>query len=196
MFAGATRQEFGVRRHVSAFLFFKPLVVPDKIVNNQFIASSLEPATWNDFFAALKDSGVPIAFLSEEERGQDREELGIGSFLPAIHNQAQYEHMVRLMNSLLDEIGDNEKHPLADLLEIVGDIIGAYEERNYPINDAEPREVLRLLMQQNSLQQKDLAGELGSQSVVSEILSGKREINARQAKALATRFAISPGAFL
>jgi len=56
--------------------------------------------------------------------------------------------------------------------------------------------VLRLLMEQNSLQQKDLASELGSQSVVSEILSSKRAINARQAKALAGRFAVSPGAFL
>ena len=35
---------------------------------------------------------------------------------------------------------------------------------------------------------KDLAIELGSQSIASEILSGKRNINARQAKALATRF--------
>ena len=46
------------------------------------------------------------------------------------------------------------------------------------------------------LQQKDLATELGSQSVVSEVLSGKRAINARQAKALGVRFAVSSGAFL
>ena len=116
--------------------------------------------------------------------------------LAPIHNQTQYDHMVRLMNGLVDEIGGNEEHPLADLLEIVGDIIAAYDERHYPIAEARPREVLRLLMEQNNLQQKDLACELGSQSVVSEILSGKREINARQAKVLATRFAISPGAFL
>ena len=116
--------------------------------------------------------------------------------LAPIHSKAQYNRMVQLMNSLVDEVGGNEKHPLADLLEIVGDIIAVYEDRHFPIADAEPREVLRLLMEQNSLQQKDLAAELGSQSVVSEILSGKREINARQAKALAARFAISPGAFL
>ena len=116
--------------------------------------------------------------------------------LSPIHSKAQYNRMVQLMNSLVDEVGGNEKHPLADLLEIVGDIIVVYEDRHYPIADAEPREVLRLLMEQNSLQQKDLAAELGSQSVVSEILSGKRAINARQAKALAVRFAVSPGAFL
>lgn len=116
--------------------------------------------------------------------------------LSPIHNPAQYDQMVNLMNSLLDEIGDEEEHPLADLLEIVGDLIAAYEVRHFPISDAPPRDVLRLLMEQNNLQQKDLAGELGSQSVVSEILNEKREINARQAKALATRFAVSPGTFL
>lgn len=116
--------------------------------------------------------------------------------LAPIHSKAQYNRMVQLMNSLVDEVGCNEKHPLADLLEIVGDIIAAYENRHVPIADAEPREVLRLLMEQNSLQQKDLADMLGSQSVVSEILGGKRAINARQAKALAVRFAVSPGAFL
>lgn len=116
--------------------------------------------------------------------------------LSPIHTKAQYGRMVQLMNGLVDEIGSNEKHPLADLLEIVGDIIAVYEGRHHPIADAEPREVLRLLIEQNNLQQKDLATELGSQSVVSEVLSGKREINARQAKALGVRFAVSPGAFL
>jgi HTH-type transcriptional regulator/antitoxin HigA len=116
--------------------------------------------------------------------------------LSPIHTKAQYGRMVQLMNGLVDEVGSNEKHPLADLLEIVGDIIAVYEGRHYPIVDAEPREVLRLLIEQNNLQQKDLATELGSQSVVSEVLSGKREINARQAKALGVRFAVSPGAFL
>lgn len=121
-----------------------------------------------------------------------RERLG----LSPIHSKVQYKRMVNLMNALVDEVGGNEKHPLADLLEIVGDIIAAYEDRHHPIADAAPRDVLRLLMEQNNLQQKDLAVELGSQSVASEILSGKRAINARQAKALGTRFSVSPGAFL
>jgi HTH-type transcriptional regulator / antitoxin HigA len=59
-----------------------------------------------------------------------------------------------------------------------------------------PREVLRLLMEKNGLKQIDLADEIGRQSVVSEILSGKREINARQARALAARFGVSAAAFI
>ena len=62
--------------------------------------------------------------------------------------------------------------------------------------DAEPREVLRLLMEQNGLAQADLRAELGGQPVVSAILNGKRQINARQAKALAARFGVSPSVFI
>jgi HTH-type transcriptional regulator/antitoxin HigA len=64
------------------------------------------------------------------------------------------------------------------------------------VPDAPPREVLRLLMEQNSLTQTDLQRELGGQPVVSAILSGKRKINSRQAKALAARFRVSPAAFI
>ena len=62
--------------------------------------------------------------------------------------------------------------------------------------DAPPAEVLRLLMEQNGLTQTDLRAELGGQPVVSAVLNGKRAINARQAKALAARFNVSPAVFL
>lgn len=45
-------------------------------------------------------------------------------------------------------------------------------------------------------QTADLAQEIGSQSVVSEILNGHRQINARQAKALAQRFGVSSSVFI
>jgi len=50
-------------------------------------------------------------------------------------------------------------------------------------------EVLRFLMSRDGLRQSDLP-EIGNQAKVSEILSGKREINLRQAKALAARFGV------
>jgi len=50
-------------------------------------------------------------------------------------------------------------------------------------------------MDEHGLKQKDLS-EIGSQGVVSELLSGKREINARQAKLLGQRFHVSPAVFL
>ena len=51
-------------------------------------------------------------------------------------------------------------------------------------------------MEQHGLKQTDLSEEIGGQSVASEILTGKREINTWQAKALAARFGGSPAVFI
>lgn len=114
----------------------------------------------------------------------------------AIQTPRQYEQTVAFMNRLLDLVGENERHPLAGLLDLVGDLVAAWESRMHPVPDAPPREVLRLLMEQNGLTQSDLRAELGGQPVVSAVLSGKRKINSRQAKALAARFRVSPAAFI
>ena len=113
-----------------------------------------------------------------------------------IRNDADYERVVAFMNSLLDVVGDDEAHELADLLDLVGGLVEDYEGTRHVIPDAAPREALRFLLDQHGLKQSDLAAEIGGQSVVSDILSGKRAINARQAKALAARFGVSAAAFL
>ena len=74
-------------------------------------------------------------------------------------------------------------------------LIEAYEEEKHPIAGASPVEVLRTLMDANGLRQKDLASTFGSESVVSEVLSGKREINKNQIKKLSKRFSVSPAVF-
>ena len=113
-----------------------------------------------------------------------------------IRNDADYERVVAFMNSLLDVVGDDEAHELVDLLDLVGQLVEDYEGTRHVIPDAAPHEVLRFLLDQHGLKQSDLASEIGGQSVVSDILSGKRAINARQAKALAARFGVSAVAFL
>ena len=115
--------------------------------------------------------------------------------LTVIRSEAEYKRMSRLLDMLVDEVGDDESHALASLLELVGNLVEQYETSEVSLPGLPPREVLRFLMTQHNLGQADLK-ELGSQGVVSEILSGKREINARQAKALAGRFGVSPASFL
>lgn len=116
--------------------------------------------------------------------------------LRAIENERHYRAMVDFMNELVDEIGDRKTHPLTGLLDIVTSFIRDYEEHKVEIPDAEPSGVLRFLIQQHGLRQADLSEIFGSQSNVSEVLSGKREINARQARLLAKRFGVSPAAFI
>jgi HTH-type transcriptional regulator / antitoxin HigA len=116
--------------------------------------------------------------------------------LRAIESERHYRAMIRFMNDLLDMVGDRETHPLMGLLDVVTAFVHDYEERNVEIPDATPAVVLGFLMEQNNLRQSDLAEDFGSQSNVSEVLSGKREINARQARALAKRFGVSPAVFI
>jgi HTH-type transcriptional regulator / antitoxin HigA len=113
-----------------------------------------------------------------------------------IQNEADYDRVVAFMNSLLDVVGDDEEHELADLLDLVGQLVEDYENTHHVVADAAPCEVIRFLLNQHQLKQSDLAQEIGGQSVVSEILHGKRDINARQAKALGIRFGVSPAVFL
>jgi HTH-type transcriptional regulator / antitoxin HigA len=113
-----------------------------------------------------------------------------------IRSDREYRKMSALVDKLIDEIGSDEKHELSGLLSVLGSLIEQYEEDNVNIDDAPPAEVLRFLMAEHSLKQADLAAEIGSQGIVSEILNGKRKLNARQAKALGTRFNVSPAVFL
>lgn len=116
--------------------------------------------------------------------------------LRAIESERHYRAMTEFMNELLDEVGDRESHPLMGLLDVVTTFVHNYEASNVDIPDAKPAVVLRFLMEQHGLRQADRADLFGTQSNVSEALSGKREINARQAKALAKRFGVSPAAFI
>jgi len=119
----------------------------------------------------------------------------VGRVVP-IRSPQQYARTVQLLNALVDVVGANEQHPLASLLDVLGDLVAAYEAREVLLPDAEPRHVLRLLMETNGLTQAELGAEVGGQSVVSAVLNGKRAINARQASALAKRFGVSPGVFI
>ena len=99
------------------------------------------------------------------------------------------------LNGLLDEVGDNENHQLYSLLDTLGTLIQVYEEEHVLMPDSSGVEVLHYLMEEHQLVQSNLT-EVGSQGVVSEVLSGKRELNVRQIRELAKRFHVSPGVFI
>jgi HTH-type transcriptional regulator/antitoxin HigA len=119
----------------------------------------------------------------------------VKDILSVPHTDKQYKKLVKVLDELIDEVGNDEKHQLAPLLETVGNLIEEYENDHFIQPNSEPIDVLKYLMQENNLTQKDL-NILGSQGVVSEILNGKRELNVRQIKALAEKFKISPSAFI
>lgn len=114
--------------------------------------------------------------------------------LSTYKTRRDYNQAVSVLDQLLDEVGEDEKHPLSSLIDTLGLLIEDYESRTLSEPSTTPIEVLTYLMQEHSLTQRDLP-EIGSQGVVSEVLSGKRELNKRQIKSLSKRFGVSPLVF-
>jgi len=112
-----------------------------------------------------------------------------------IRNEEDYKQVCATVDALLAETGDDENHPLVDVLDLLSDQIKAYENAHFPVPEAEPREVLRFLLNQHGLKQEDLA-DCAPQSRISDILNGKRQVSKEIAKRLAQRFNVAADLFL
>jgi len=112
-----------------------------------------------------------------------------------IRDEAHYGHMTEILEALLDEIKGNEQHADMGLVDIVSDLIADYESQHHLLPDATGVQALKFLIDQHGLKQSELP-EIGSQGVVSEILTGKRELNIRQVRALSERFGVSAATFV
>jgi len=82
-----------------------------------------------------------------------------------------------------------------ELAELLTLLVEDFEEKSYPLPRAKPLEVLNFLIDQHNLKQKDLVDVFGTPSIVSEVLSGKRELNKDHIKRLSERFHVSPELF-
>ena len=111
------------------------------------------------------------------------------------HSKKDYMKLVSILDNLIDEVGNDENHPLASLMETIGSLVEIYENRYVDENEGNPVDTLNALMREHNLKQSDLS-EVGSQGVISEILSGKRKLNLRQIQILSKRFNVSPAVFL
>ena len=119
----------------------------------------------------------------------------IQSIFSVPHNKKDYNKLVNLLDKLIDEVGNNENHQLTSLMETIGSLIETYESQYINEIEGDPIETLNTLIVEHGLKQSDLT-EIGTQGVVSEILSGKRQLNIRQIKMLSKRFKVSPAVFI
>lgn len=51
-------------------------------------------------------------------------------FVP--HSDRDYERLVETLDQLIDIVGENEFHPLASLMEVVGVLVERYEDEHVP----------------------------------------------------------------
>ena len=46
------------------------------------------------------------------------------------HTEQEYNELVELLDQLTDEVGENEDHPLASLMDVLGVLIEKYEDEH------------------------------------------------------------------
>ncbi len=77
--------------------------------------------------------------------------------LACVRTPDDHQRALAVIDVLLDEVGEDETHPLAEVLDYLANQVKSYEDENTVIPQAPPAEVLRFLMEQHGLTQGDLA---------------------------------------
>jgi HTH-type transcriptional regulator/antitoxin HigA len=115
--------------------------------------------------------------------------------LKSITNDQQLAKAQAVLDELLrrPHLEPNEK----DYLDALSDLIELYEANNWPIEAGPARGVISHLMESRAISQQQLSDRTGiPKSTVSEILSGKREINLNTARSLADFFHVPVSVFV
>jgi HTH-type transcriptional regulator / antitoxin HigA len=111
-----------------------------------------------------------------------------------INNDQQLEATQEVIDSLLDraELTPEE----SDYLNVLGTLVFDYEQKNEAIADIYGVELLTVLIAERNLRQKDLIPVFKTESIVSDILNGKRQLTLRHIQELAKFFNLPPAVFL
>lgn len=111
-----------------------------------------------------------------------------------IHNDKELEAYTDALFELttLKRPSASEREAI-DLLTL---LIERYEQEHYPFPAADPVSLVRFLIDNEGLNQRDLIPEFGSESAVSIFLGGRRKLNLHQVRALRVRFKLPADAFL
>ncbi len=75
--------------------------------------------------------------------------------LGTLRTRKDYARATEMLDANLDEIGEDEKHPLAELADALGVFIEKYEAEHVRIPVVKPTAVLKFLLQQHGLRQAD-----------------------------------------
>lgn len=110
-----------------------------------------------------------------------------------IHSEQQNANFIQMLEKLthMEEVTPAQEK----LIELLTVLVEKYESRQYPMPDAGPLDIIRHLMEQHGLRQKDLVDVFGTESIVSDVLNGKRELSKDHIARLSARFHVSPSVF-
>jgi HTH-type transcriptional regulator/antitoxin HigA len=114
--------------------------------------------------------------------------------LRPLRTDADLDAAVAVLDDLTDR--DDLTPPEQDYLDVLTDLVEAYEAVAVPVTPVGDAELLRFLIESKGVTQAQVAAGAGlAVSTVSELLSGKRKLNRGQIGKLARYFNVGPGAF-
>lgn len=107
------------------------------------------------------------------------------------------EQQNALFIAKLEELTSLKKFTPAQqkLIELLTVLVEDYESKYYPVPEAGPLDIIRHLLEQHQLRQKDLVDVFGTESIVSDVLNGKRDLQKEHIARLSARFHVSPAVF-
>lgn len=113
-------------------------------------------------------------------------------------NIKEYTKLEKILDKLIDVVRDNENHPLAVVMQIIGENLKQYDNEHYPAigHNISDIDLVKHLMKSHHLHQRDLADLFGGQANVSKFLNGKRPLSKNQITGLKKRFGISADFFV
>ncbi len=113
-------------------------------------------------------------------------------------NAKEYAELEKLLDELIDEVRGNNSHPLALVMQIIGENLEQYDNDHFPAigSNISDIDMVKFLMKSHDLHQADLADIFGGQANVSKFLSGERPLSKNQIAGLKKRFGISADFFV
>lgn len=130
-------------------------------------------------------------------RQQDRYLELIRRFpLKPIRSEAELDHATAVARTLYDQPEETLSQAERDYLDVLDQVIIAYEDIHYPMAEPSDGDMLRFLIEQKGVTQAAVARDAGlAASTVSEVLAGKRTLTRAQIGKLAKYFHVEPGVF-
>ena len=114
--------------------------------------------------------------------------------LRPLRTDADLDAAVAVVDALIDQ--SNLTAPEQDYLDVLSDLVEAYEETAVPMKPVGDADMLRLLIEAKGATQAQTAKGAGiAESTVSEVLAGKRKLNRAQIGKLCRYFRVGVSAF-
>ena len=111
-----------------------------------------------------------------------------------INSDEELDKTIAVIDELLDRPSLSSEE--SDYLNVLGTLVWDYEQKTEPIPDIYGVELLKVLIAERGLRQKDLVPVFKTESIVSDILNGKRQLTVRHIQELAQFFNLPPAVFL